>query len=163
MILRLLLLNILFFLLSCLLSVKAQTEIDSLTALLKTTTDAKARLDLYKEIGWYYIDRKPNMEMAWKYADSVKLWSENLKNEKGRMTAVYYYGVIAEMKGDFETASKNLENYITYTQSLGDSAEITKGLFHLGVVNMFQGNYDEATALFYKNLAIEEKSKNQKK
>jgi tetratricopeptide (TPR) repeat protein/anti-sigma regulatory factor (Ser/Thr protein kinase) len=160
---RLHLLSILFFLLFGLLTVKAQTEIDSLTSLLKTTTDATVKLSLYKEIGWYYIDRKPDMEMAWKYADSVKLLSENLKNEKGKMTAVYYYGVIAEMKGDFETASKNLENYITYTQSLGDSAEITKGLFHLGIVNMFQGNYDEATTLFYKNLAIEEKLKNKKK
>jgi len=116
-------------------TVNAQTEIDSLTGQLKSTTDAYVKLDLDKKIGWHYIERKPDMTLAWKYADSVKFLAENLKDEKGKMTAVYYYGVIAQMKGDFETASKNLESYITYTPSTGDSTEITKGLFHLGVVN----------------------------
>lgn len=52
---KLFLFTILSFLTLGLVSVRAQTKIDTLTWQLKNTTNVTAKLNLYKKIYWHYI------------------------------------------------------------------------------------------------------------
>ena len=139
-----------------------QAKTDSLMALLKTTRKEKDRLELYKNICWHFINSQPQLELATDYADTVRMLSAKLSDKKGRITAVYFYGIIAEKKGNYEEAQKLLKNYTEYHQNLGDSVQISKGLFHLGIVNAYLGNYDKSLSMFYRILSIEEKLNNRK-
>ena len=146
-------------------SLQAQnlSKIDSLTKLLKNTSIGLSKFDLYEKICVRYIDLNSNLPLAWKYADSLKLVSEELKDKNGYFKAQYYYGVISYYQGNYNEGLEYLQHYIDYAKTQSDSSLISKGLFHVAVIDLDLGNYDKSLAIFYRILAIEEKNNNPKK
>jgi LytS/YehU family sensor histidine kinase len=138
-------------------------KLDSLLNLLKKVPKGQEKIDLYEKIVWYHTDISSNLEVAKKYADSVKLLAEEIKSEKGHFQAAYNYGLIAHSEGNYAKALEHLQPYTDYVKAQGDSAQVAKGLYHIAVVNMNLGNYDKCLAILYRILAIEEKANNQKK
>src|SRR5688572_26888373 len=138
-------------------------KLDSLLNVLKQTDKSQTKIDLYEQICWYHIVTTPDVVIAEKYADSVRLLAEELKSEKGRFQAEYNYGVIAHMKGNYGESEEHLQAVINYAKEKGDSAQAGKGLYHLAMVNVYQGNYEKAFGQYYRLLAIEERANNTQK
>jgi sensor histidine kinase YesM len=138
-------------------------KLDSLLNILKQTDKSQTKIDLYEQVCWYHIETTPDVVIAEKYADSVRLLAEELKSEKGHFQAEYNYGVIAHMKGNYPESHEHLQAVINYAREKGDSAQLGKGLYHLAMVLVYQGNYERALGLYYRLLAIEERAKNTKK
>jgi tetratricopeptide (TPR) repeat protein len=109
------------------------------------------------------MDASSDMALTRKYADSVMLLAEEIKSEKGYFQADYNYGMIAHFEGKYSEALQHMQAYTDYVRSIGDSAQVSKGLYHIASVNMNLGNYDKCLAIFYRVLAIEERANNQKK
>ena len=130
-------------------------KLDSLLNVLKQTDKSQTKIDLYEQICWFHIVTTPDVVIAEKYADSVRLLGEELKSEKGRFQAEYNYGVIAHMKGNYPESEEHLKTVINYAREKGDSAQVGKGLYHLAMVNVYQGNYEIAFGQYYRLLAIE--------
>ena len=99
---------------------QAPLKIDSLMNLLKDTPKGQLKIELYEKICWFYIDTKPDLALATKYADSLKLLSEELSNKNGYHQAQYSYGVIAQNQGNFAKAQELLQEYIVYYKFQGD-------------------------------------------
>ncbi len=142
---------------------QAPSKLDSLINLLNHTPKGQAKIDLYEKIVWYHNDITADLNLARKYADSVKWLADELKSEKGYFQAEYNYGLIAHFEGNFSLALEHLWPYVAYVKAQGDSALLAKGLYHIAMVNMNLGNYDETLAILYRILAIEEKANNSKK
>ena len=130
-------------------------KLDSLLNTLKQVDKSQTKIDLYERICWYHIETTPDLVIAQKYADSVRLLAEELKSEKGRFQAEYNDGVIAAMKGNYPASQEHLEAVISYAKEKGDSAQLGKGLYHLANIQVFQGNFEKALGLYYRLLAIE--------
>ena len=138
-------------------------KLDSLLNTLKQTGKSQTKIDLYEQVCWFHIVTTPDVVIAEKYADSVRLLAEELKSEKGRFQAEYNYGVIAHMKGNYPESEEHLQAVIDYAKEKGDSAQLAKGLYHLAMVNVYQGNYEKAMGQYYRLLAIEERANNSTK
>jgi tetratricopeptide (TPR) repeat protein/two-component sensor histidine kinase len=142
---------------------QAPAKLDSLLNALKTTPKNQAKIDLYEKICWYHIDATGDLVQAKKFADSVKMLSEEIKSEKGSFQAEYNYGMLAHFQGTYLKALEHLQRFTAYFKTQGDSVQVAKGLYHIAMVNMNQGNYDKTLAILYRVLAIEEKVNNSKK
>jgi hypothetical protein len=84
-------------------------KLDSLLNTIKHTDKSQTKIDLYEQVCWFHIVTTPDVVIAEKYADSVRLLAEELKSEKGRFQAEYNYGVIAHMKGNYPESEKHLQ------------------------------------------------------
>ena len=91
-------------------------KLDSLLNALKQVDKSQTKIDLYERICWYHIETTPDLVIAQKYADSVRLLAEELKSEEGRFQAEYNDGVIAAMKGNYPASQEHLEAVISYGQ-----------------------------------------------
>jgi len=138
-------------------------KLDSLLNVLRQTAKSQTKIDLYEQICWFHIVTTPDVVIAEKYADSVRLLAEELKSERGRFQAEYNYGVIAHMKGNYPESEAHLQSVINHAKETGDSAQVGKGLYHLAMVNVYQGNYEKAMGQYYRLLAIEERANNSQK
>lgn len=142
---------------------QGQSKLDSLLEALKSTPKGQAKIDLYEKICWYHIDATGDLVQAKNFADSVKLLAAEVKSEKGYFQSEYNYGMIAHFQGRYSEALEHLGLFTAYFKAEGDSTQVAKGLYHIAMVHMNQGNYDRTLAMLYRVLAIEEKVNNKKK
>lgn len=138
---------------------QAQSDIDSLKALLSTTQKDSAKFKILGQISWEYIIRQ-QLDPASQYADSIRFLAEKLRSEERMTYARFYYGVIARNRGNYAEALDYLHQYVIYNERTGDSARVASGLFQIGVVNKLIGDYDKSLEAFFRILKIYENDSN---
>jgi tetratricopeptide (TPR) repeat protein len=138
-------------------------KLDSLHRLLQITPKGQAKIDLYEKICWNYLEIKPDLSTAWKYADSMRLLATEMNLKKALFQTEYNYGIIANFQGDYDESLKHLNTFNSYVREQGDSNQLAKGLYHIAMINTHLGNYEKSLALFYRVIAIEETSGGRKK
>lgn len=135
-------------------NVEAQSEMDSLKALLRNTQDSPTKLQLYGKLSWAYAITHTELKQARQYADSLKILAERVKDESEIERSNFYYGLIARFEGRYQDALKYLEPFCSYFTSIGDSARLASGLFQVGVINHDLGNYQKSLSAYYRVLGI---------
>ncbi|HEY5917189.1 MAG TPA: tetratricopeptide repeat protein [Chryseolinea sp.] len=136
--------------------VVAQSEIDSLTTLLATTS-GEDKVDLYGKICWRYLAMS-RLDIARQYADSMGLLAAKLESKTGQSRTKYYYGTIARVEGNYKEALNYYDEYVQYNVSVGDSSRIARVMYQIGAVQSRLGNYDQALKAYYRSLAIDRKA-----
>jgi len=143
-------------------SAQAQTEIDSLLALLKTTPRDTNRINLYADISWAYAISRTHPGLARQYADSIRSLATELNNEKGVAEADFYYGTAARYAGNHAQAIPHFQRYVDYNRLRGDSARLGRGLYQLAVTHSILGDYEKSLAAYYRILPIYQKLGNRR-
>ena len=136
-----------------------QAQIDSLDALLASSTESSEKIKLYGKICWAYMG-VPRLDLARQYANSMELLARQAKDSQGIIKAKYYYGVMARVGGEYNDAISYLMPYLEYHERHGDSSRVAGVLYQLGSINTDLGNYDKSLSAYYRLLPIEEKDGN---
>jgi len=131
----------------------AELEIDSLTLLLKRTTEATRKAEIYGQLCFAYASTRGDVKLAHQYADSVKILAEQFKDESIRATAGYCYGIVSRYEGKFSEALDHFQRQIDYSNVSGDSSRLANTLFQIAVVQDALGRYEQSLAMSYKALA----------
>ncbi|MGZ8557614.1 MAG: tetratricopeptide repeat protein [Chitinophagaceae bacterium] len=140
-------------------STEVQSYIDSLNAVIQTMPESEEKINLYGKICWSYLG-VTQLDLARHYADSVKFLSHKLKDSTGILKAIYNYGVMARLSGDYTEALQYLNQYVQYYERKGDSSRVAGGLYHIGIVQSHLGNYDKSLTAYYRLMEIEQKDGN---
>ncbi len=75
-----------------------------------------------------------------------------------RAKALNGAGVLAESRGDWDTATRFHEESLEISRRIGDQRGVAWSLNNLGVAAVSQGDYDRAQALLEENLAVAEEA-----
>ena len=129
-------------------------EIDSLLKILPGLPNDTNKIKKYARLGWLYGETNSNTELVKKYADSIQMLSEKLQYERGMALSHFYYGFNARHEGNYDEAQKHLNIFIKYFSEIGDSTHVANGLFQLGVIQSFLGNYDQSLSIYFRILSI---------
>jgi tetratricopeptide (TPR) repeat protein len=74
---------------------------------------------------------------------------------------VYQLGVLAQSRGDYDTAQARYEQSLTINERLGNQAGMAASYHQLGILAYLQGDYDTAQARYEQSLTIDERLGNQ--
>lgn len=112
-----------------------QSLIDSLRRVLQKEADPVKKADTYYDIA---IEAKEqNLEMAFRYADTLESMSKAAKYLKGRARAMSLRGSATKDKGDYPAALRIFKDELVFRRNIDDP----KGLGKL--YNNFGATYDE--------------------
>src|SRR5688572_10321548 len=129
-------------------------EIDSLLKILPGLPNDTNKIKKYARLGWLYGETNSNTDLVKKYADSIQMLSEKLQYERGMALCHFYYGFNARHEGNYDEAQKHLNIFIKYFTTAGDSTNVANGLFQLGVIQSFLGNYAQSLSIYFRILNI---------
>lgn len=145
---------------ACFFDVVAQSRIDSLKALLKTTPRGTDKFKLFGGISWAYAGTRSQLDLAMQYADSIRILAEELNDEGGIAYSHFYYGVVDRFRGNYSQGLNHLAKFVNYYAAHGDSSRVASGLFQIGVINHDIGNYDKSLLAYHRILVIRQKENN---
>lgn len=94
---------------------------------------------------WAWEERLLHECLAWVPAGS----------EQAAIT-LHLLGIVAEERGDYDTALDWFRQALTVSEQRGDRAGIATGYHQLGMIAQERGNYDEARHLYERSLVISE-------
>lgn len=149
-------------LLSASLSAQEREKLDSLLTLAKAIPDDTIKVKAYCQLCLSYSLSYKNDELARRYADSIKILSEKLKFPWGIAESHFYYGGLDRYQSNYKTALQHFQKYLQFHEQHGDSLQVARGLYQMGVVYKNQGELDKSLAIYFRALKILEKSDNQK-
>ncbi|MBC7923451.1 MAG: tetratricopeptide repeat protein [Ferruginibacter sp.] len=138
---------------------QAQSEVDSLKGLLKTTSRGIRKINLYEHLCLAHAGTLGQMDLARQYADSVKWLADQSRNPSGLASSSYCRAVIARYDGKYSEALGHLRQQINHCEAAGDSSQLVKGLFQMAVVHKELGNYQQSLATHYRIIRIYEKNR----
>lgn len=140
----------------CDVSLQAQSliEIDSLLKLLLSVPNDTNKVKKYARLGWLYGETNSRTDLVEKYADSIRILSQQLKFERGVALSHFYYGFNERHRGNYTEALEHLNIFIEYFARAGDSTKVANGLYQVAVTETFQGNYDKSLSLYFRILNI---------
>ena len=135
----------------------AQTkEIDSLLQVVKTVDDGKSKASVYGRLGWLHITI--DTEIASRYLDSSATIYDSLNYEAGFYNIQYKRALINRLTGNYTEGLKQIDEFINYKKSHGDSISVADALFQKGVIIGLKGDFSEGLKTYYRALAIYERN-----
>ena len=145
-------------LLCMVISVQAQhTVIDSLkTELDQNPSRDTLRADLLNEISWWYIRNDIAKGIA-AAEESVQI-SEKLNDKKRLSTALSRKAANLNAMGRDSLALSYYDRVLSIRKNDGDSVNLAKALFNIGLVYYNRSDYSSSTARYRRALAIFEKA-----
>jgi tetratricopeptide (TPR) repeat protein len=129
-------------------------ELDSLLKILPSLPKDTNKIKKYARVGWLYGETNSNTDFVKKYADSIQILSQELKYERGIALSHFYYGFNARHEGNYDEAQRHLNIFIKYFSEAGDSTKVANGLYQLGVIYSFMGNYEKGLSIYFRILNI---------
>ena len=129
-------------------------EIDSLLKILPSLPKDTNKIKKYARVGWLYGETNSNTNLVKKYADSIRILSQELKYDRGVALSHFYYGFNARHDGNYEEAQRHLNIFIKYFSDAGDSSKVANGLYQLGVIQSYLGNYEQGLSIYFRILNI---------
>lgn len=136
------------------LQAQESNEIDSLLKLLPGIPNDTNKIKKYARLGWLYGETNSQTDIVKKYADSIRMLSQDLKYEKGIALSHFYYGFNDRHSGNYDDALRHLNTFIQYFSHVGDSNNVANGLFQIGAIHSYRGNYDQSLSLSLRILKI---------
>ncbi len=144
---------VLFCILSC--SLYGQDpKVDSLSALLKTTTTDTGQVAILNQL--FELTEFSNPDQAETYLKKSMELCEKAYYKKGAVLTHTHFGYLAEDRGDYNEALKNYREGLELAVSLNDKRSMGASYNNMGNVFYFQGNYPDAFTNYFKSLKIRE-------
>jgi len=132
----------------------AELEIDSLKTLLKGSTAAARKVEIYDQLCFAYASTLGDVAVAHRYADSVKWVADQSRDQSVLATSHYCYGVVSRYEGKYSEALDHFQHQVSYCHTSGDSSRLANTLFQVAVVQEGLGRYEQSLATSYKALAM---------
>ena len=144
----------------------AQTKIDSLLTLIKTSKEDTNKVNTLNDIAWEYTNTG-NYPDAKKYADNALLLSKKTNFKKGEAKAYHNIGIIYYYQGNYPEALKNYFASLKINEEIlnslpngegqgGAKKGIAASYNNIGVIYKEQGNYPDALKNHFASLKIRE-------
>jgi len=116
---------------------RAQTaKVDSLLAVVKTTSNVEEKINAYSRLSWTLIDI--DLKKAIAYNDSAFNSAKKEDYKKGIIDANYNYSVLNRALGNYNKALEFLGDYEKLIE--GDTSKMANAAFQRGVLNSIKGN-----------------------
>ena len=103
-----------------------------------------------------------DLKSAIEYYKRLSEIKGQLGDRKGQAGALYQMGVMAYEIGDYEPARRWLEASVSLLDKLGDIANKAWSVMYLGMINLKQGKYAEATEYHQDALTLSQELENTK-
>ena len=133
--------------------VDAQDKIDSLNEVLRSFPKDSVKFKTLGALSWNHI-LKNELDVAYQYADSIRIMAEKMKDDEWINYAHFYYGVIARHRGDHAMALEHLNHYVNHHQINGDSTKVAYGLFQIGTIYNIMGSFEKGLPVLFRILEI---------
>ncbi len=132
-------------------SLDAETNVDSLKALL---CDEKVRhqFSLRIKIGDHYMADSP--AIAAEYYTQAQLIARQLKNDTMEARAVCYIGLSRLETDDYPESEDHLQNALEIYEKFGLKDKIAHVNYNIGLVKYYRGNYEDAIRNYQDALKI---------
>lgn len=142
--------------LSC--SLAAQTQLDSLQAVLDTNPSGKDRVGTLVEAGYaaYLLDFQQAMDYA---AEAVQL-AEDLEYRKGLGEANRLYAVLYQRAGLFQESMRHALTALDEFEAIADSGGIAAAHTNVGAIHYYLRQPDQAREYYEKALRMHEAMRN---
>ena len=122
---------------------RAQSDGDSLRALLLEMPPDKEKVGVYNRLAYLHTYFEVELDLARSYADSALKLSQSLGYDEGIFDARRSLGLVEMKEGDYPAALNNLEAYRDFYQQQGDSTRVVLALYSIAIINGYQGMYEE--------------------
>jgi len=156
-----LLIVIVFFLHSSVITAQDLSRVDSLKALLKTVKEDTSKVNILNELGERVKYGKEN-EMEIRYVNEAILLAQKINYKKGIADAYKSIGWYNKSRGNYADALKNFAECLNISIKIGYQNGIAQGYAGLADVNCTLGNYPLSLEYFSKALRIFRQTLNQK-
>jgi tetratricopeptide (TPR) repeat protein len=131
----------------------AHDQIDSLKDALSSSTKDSVKFKILGALSWNYI-LKNELDVAYQYADSIRMLAEKIKDDEWINYAHFYYGVIARHRGNHAMALEHLNQYVNHHQISGDSIKVAYGLYQIGSTYSTMGSFEKSLPVLFRILEI---------
>jgi class 3 adenylate cyclase len=138
------------------LSVKAQTNLDSLWGVWndKTLPDT-TRLEAISQIAWYgYLFSQP--DSAFYFAQMQYDFADNKGLKKEMAIALNTQGVSFALRGEYSKALEHHQRSLKIYEEIDDKRKIAEALNYIGIMYRDQGDYPKALEHYQRSLKIKE-------
>src|SRR5687768_16839099 len=145
------------------LQAQQQHEVDSILNVLRDSPNDTTKVLGFYQLSYIYNYIQYKTELARKYVDSARQLSENLNYRKGVVESHYYYGLIDLNESSYPPALDHFSQYIDYHKSRGDSLNVGKALYCVGIVYNNLGETNKNLAIQLRALTIYERTNDKSK
>lgn len=137
-----------------------QNKLDSLLAIIKTSTDDTLKVNAQNEL--FLVYEFSDELKATEYLNNALALSQKINYKKGTGKTYLYFGYYAEDKGNFNDALKNYFSSLKIEEELNDKKAIADTYMNIGSAYYNLGNYPEALKSHFNSLKIKEKINDKK-
>jgi signal transduction histidine kinase/sugar phosphate isomerase/epimerase len=122
--------------------------IDSLTGILESSPDEETKMNTLRNLYWKLERSEP--EKAREYIERSIAMAEKLKDANGIAQGKYAFSGYYQMKGEYETAIKILNESLHYFQQLGDTKRVNDCMLDIGQAYYLSSKYYMALEYYLK-------------
>lgn len=137
-----------------------QAKIDSLQMILEGDISDKKRVDIYVSISSEY--KLSDSANTLKYANKAISVAKKINYPEGKIDALYQIGLVYLRIGYYSEAKVFLEQVVQESQITGYLLGKVYGLKDLGVLNNYQGNYQQSMEYYFEALELVKKLEDEK-
>jgi serine phosphatase RsbU (regulator of sigma subunit) len=137
-------------------------KLDSLHALLKTTTNDTLKANILGQISRVYLYDFNNVEKMKQYATQAIQLSQKTNFKKGLATGYLYYGVYYNNMANYKYAMTYYLKALKIFEELNDNRSLGSCYINIGSVYGTQGDYKNALAYMQKGASLKEGANDKK-
>ncbi|SFE49809.1 tetratricopeptide repeat protein [Thermoflexibacter ruber] len=136
----------------------AQSEVDSLSLLIKNTPTNHLKIDYISSLSRIYRFSQPDSAVFW--AKQGLLLAQKLNYKKGIATFLNHLGVNHWLRGNYDSATYLLDSTLKISQKINYEEGLASAYNNLGLVYKEQGMYAKAFQYFRKTVELDTKLNN---